>query len=142
MNGVNSVPTDEKGYVLHLGLKKGDLANRVVVVGSDSCACRLWSHLEDPENCFTKKSDRGFITYTGTFGGVAVSVCATGMGAPMMDFFVREARSVVDGPVRITPLRTRCLLAALNQFSMLLPKQSHSLSASHELVRTKSIAQT
>jgi len=102
MNGVNSVPTDEKGYVLHLGLKKGDLANRVVVVGSDSRARRLWSHLEDPENCFTKKSDRGFITYTGTFGGVPVSVCATGMGAPMMDFFVREARSVVDGPMIIT----------------------------------------
>lgn len=102
MNGVNSVPTDEKGYVLHLGLKKGDLANRVVVVGSDSRARRLWAHLDDPENCFTKTSDRGFTTYTGSFGGIRVSICATGMGAPMMDFFVREARSVVEGPMIIT----------------------------------------
>jgi len=99
MNGVNSVPTDENGYVLHLGLKKGDLANRVVVVGSDSRARRLWAHLDNPETCFTKTSDRGFTTYTGHFGGIRVSICATGMGAPMMDFFVREARAVVDGPM-------------------------------------------
>merc|ERR1719163_2679631 len=98
MSGVNAVPTDANGCVLHLGLKMGELANRVVVVGSDSRAVRVKAHLDEPDKCFTKVSDRGFTTYTGTFGGVRVSVCATGMGAPMMDFFVREARSVVEGP--------------------------------------------
>ena len=127
MSGVNAVPTDASGYVLHLGLKKGELANRVIVVGSDSRARRVMAHLDDPEKCFTKTSDRssfsnvkilpqpkpvftdsislftlapGFTTYTGTFGGVHVSVCATGMGAPMMDFFV----SILRIPVHILSL--------------------------------------
>ena len=37
------------------------------------------------------RSARGFVTLTGAVEGVPVSVIATGMGAPMMDFMCREA---------------------------------------------------
>lgn len=42
---------------------------------------------------------RGFVTYTGTYKGVPVTIIATGMGVPMMDFTVREMRAVVTGPM-------------------------------------------
>lgn len=41
-------------------------------------------------------SERGFLTLTGTYKSVPVSVVAIGMGAPNMDFFVREGREVLD----------------------------------------------
>lgn len=45
---------------------------------------------------FELYSDRGFLTLTGTYKGVPVSIVSIGMGAPNMDFFVREGREVLD----------------------------------------------
>lgn len=88
------------GRVTHLGLTDGELASRVITVGSLSRAKRLRACLDGPDDkIFELTSDRGFTTFTGTFDGVRVSIVATGMGAPMMDFLVREARAVVDGPM-------------------------------------------
>lgn len=93
----NGVPKDGDGRVTHLGLSAGELAPRVVSVGSLSRAQRLRDLMDSVSLSLT--SPRGFTTYTGTVAGVAVSVVATGMGAPMMDFCVREARQIVDGPM-------------------------------------------
>jgi uridine phosphorylase len=49
----------------------------------------------------TFHSSRGFTTYTGYYKGVPVSVVAIGMGVSMMDFFVRESRAIIDGPMAI-----------------------------------------
>ncbi|KAJ1445384.1 nucleoside phosphorylase domain-containing protein [Pelagophyceae sp. CCMP2097] len=97
---VNGVPLSE-GRVTHLGLAAGELAQRVVCTGSLSRAERLRDLFDDPGECFTLTSPRGFTTFTGTFEGTALSVVATGMGAPMMDFFVREARAITSGPMVI-----------------------------------------
>lgn len=94
----NGVPMAD-GRVTHLGLAEGELAPRIVTVGSLSRARRLRAQLDTSSDVFELTSDRGFTTYTGTFGGVRVSIVATGMGAPMMDFLVREARTVVQGPL-------------------------------------------
>lgn len=57
---------------------------------------------EDPTNkLFTVASERGFITYTGRFRGVPVSIVSIGMGYPNMDFFVREIRECVQGDLVI-----------------------------------------
>lgn len=63
------------------------------------------AHL-DPDNLHIVKSHRGFVTYTGTYKGSLVSIVATGMGRPMMDFMVRECRAVVSGPMAIVRLGT------------------------------------
>lgn len=95
----NGMPKAD-GRVTHLGLTDGELAPRIVTVGSLSRAKRLRACLDGPtDKTFELASDRGFTTFTGAFDGVPVSVVATGMGAPMMDFLVREARAVVDGPM-------------------------------------------
>ncbi|KAJ3064949.1 hypothetical protein HDU99_004316, partial [Rhizoclosmatium hyalinum] len=46
-------------------------------------------------------SKRGFVTLTGAYKGVPVSIVAIGMGISMMDFFVREVRAVTEGPLDI-----------------------------------------
>lgn len=51
-------------------------------------------------------SHRGFATYTGTYKNTTVSVIATGMGKPMIDFVVRETRAVVKGPMAFIRLGT------------------------------------
>jgi uridine phosphorylase len=45
---------------------------------------------------FELYSERGFLTLSGTYKSVPVSIVSIGMGAPNMDFFVREAREVLD----------------------------------------------
>ena len=83
----NGVPKDGDGCVTHLGLKQGQLAARVVSVESLSRAQCLRGLLDTVT--FEHASPRGFTTFTGTVGGVEISVVATGMGLPMMDFLVR-----------------------------------------------------
>lgn len=101
IQGVNGVPT-ANGRAMHLGLKKGELAPRIVTVGSLSRAKRMRALLDDPAGAFELASDRGYTTFTGEFEGTRVSIVAIGMGTPMMDFFVREARTITDGPMVVT----------------------------------------
>lgn len=90
-------------------------AANVITVGSESRANILASLLDKnghghPENAATsdavsrRTSSRGFITYTGTFNGVPVSIIMINMGYPNMDFLVRELREVTQGPLRIIRL--------------------------------------
>jgi hypothetical protein len=50
---------------------------------------------------FSLESDRGFLTITGRYNGVPVSVISIGMGFANMDFMVREARECVEGEMAI-----------------------------------------
>ena len=57
---------------------------------------------DQPERgVFSVSSERGFVTYTGRFSGVPVSIVSIGMGYPNMDFFVREVRECVQGDLII-----------------------------------------
>ncbi|ETL78736.1 hypothetical protein F442_21184 [Phytophthora nicotianae P10297] len=96
----NANPRRSDGSVLHLGVKAGQVANRVVSVGSIGRA-RLLAELLDDGQFETIESARGFTTFTGKMKGVQVSIVATGMGVPNMDFVVRETRAVVEGPMNI-----------------------------------------
>ncbi|KAJ3092951.1 hypothetical protein HK102_000045 [Quaeritorhiza haematococci] len=94
----NSLPIDAEGRTYHVGTKKGEVAPRIVTVGDPIRAHRLATHLEVDGRQVTV-SKRGFTTITGKFRGVPVSIVAIGMGISMMDFFLRETRAVVDGPM-------------------------------------------
>ena len=98
----NGVPLED-GRTHHVGVAKGEVANRIVLVGSSSRAATLCSLLDGAPQ-FSIKSHRGFETYTGTFQGTPVSIVTTGMGGPMMDFAVRELRHVVDGDLVLVRL--------------------------------------
>lgn len=94
-------PRTPDGRVYHLGLKHGEIANRIITVGDRQRAETLASHLDSSPPSFKLQSERGFLTITGRFNGVPVSVIAIGMGGPNMDFFVREARECLLGEMVI-----------------------------------------
>jgi|SRR5258706_4486887 len=54
------------------------------------------ANIVDP-GLFALHSERGFLTITGTYKGVPVSIVSIGMGFPNMDFFVRESRELLEG---------------------------------------------
>jgi uridine phosphorylase len=106
----NAVPRNLDLTTLHLGLKEGQIASRIVTVGCPGRAAVIAKALDSTQPIFKHASPRGFTTYTGNFEGVAVSIVAIGMGLPMMDFFVREARQIVAGPLVIARFGTCGLL--------------------------------
>lgn len=53
---------------------------------------------------FAFNSQRNFLTLTGTYQGVPISIVAIGMGFSVVDFFVRECRAVVKGEMIIVRL--------------------------------------
>ncbi|KAG8830665.1 hypothetical protein FRC17_004499 [Serendipita sp. 399] len=111
-------PKSFEGRVYHLGIRAGELASRIITVG-DPARARTIARYLDPAPAsvngaherqegdhdraqstrpllFELYSERGFLTLTGKYKGVPVSIVSIGMGAPNMDFFVREAREVLD----------------------------------------------
>jgi len=99
-----NVPKDQDGRMYHIGVKKGEVANRILTVGDPARALR-YSLLLD-EICFQVESNRGFNTYTGLKDNVPITIMSIGMGLPMMDFMVREAIQVVEGNMCIIRVGT------------------------------------
>ncbi|KAL5501919.1 hypothetical protein ACEPAH_9180 [Sanghuangporus vaninii] len=110
-------PRTADGRVYHLGVRKGEVANRIVTVGSPSRAETISRLLDQGEHSdhhgdvyrpvpavFRLSSERGFLTITGRFRGVPISIVSIGMGYPNMDFFVREVRECVEGDLVIVRL--------------------------------------
>lgn len=98
-------PVDADGRVYHLGVKSGEVCNRVLSVG-DVTRAKLISELFDGKKAYSTSSKRGFHTFTGLFNGVPITVVSTNMGFPNMDFVVREVRAVVNGPMVIARFGT------------------------------------
>lgn len=120
-------PRTADGRVYHLGLKAGEVANRIVcsnlpsarvcidrsqvAVGHPSRALIIEGHLDKTPVPFKLTSERGFVTITGRYKGVPVSIVSTGMGFPNTDFFVREVRECLTGDmivVRLSELLCIC----------------------------------
>ncbi|CAO3643834.1 unnamed protein product [Cunninghamella blakesleeana] len=98
LNNAN-FPRDAEGHVYHIHVKRGQVANCILTVG-DNVRARAISALLDIID-FEHTSQRGFLTITGRYKGIPVSIMAIGMGNCMMDFFVRETRAVVEGDIAI-----------------------------------------
>uniref|UniRef100_A0A0W0F9X7 Nucleoside phosphorylase domain-containing protein n=1 Tax=Moniliophthora roreri TaxID=221103 RepID=A0A0W0F9X7_MONRR len=99
--------------VYHLGLRPGEVANRIVTVGSPSRARIIAKFLDETPKPFTLESERGFLTITGRYKGTPITVLSIGMGAPNMDFFVREVRECLSGDMLVVRLGScGCLINA------------------------------
>lgn len=78
------------------------MANRILTVGDSARAKRVSKWLDgDESDYFHASSWRGFPLYTGRYKGVPVTIIASGMGYPNIDFVVRESRAVVRGEIAI-----------------------------------------
>ncbi|SGY63434.1 BQ5605_C007g04799 [Microbotryum silenes-dioicae] len=94
-------PVDAYGATYHVGIRPGQIANRILTVGDPARLAKIAKLFDSlPKPC-QLTSRRGFVTLTGRYRGIPVSVMAIGMGIANMDFFVREARAVVEGDLAI-----------------------------------------
>ncbi|KAF8839768.1 purine and uridine phosphorylase [Paxillus ammoniavirescens] len=117
-------PKTADGRVYHLGIKYGEVANRIVTVGSISRAQDIAKHFDSSPKPFSLHSERGFLTITGRYQGVPVSIVSIGMGGPNVDFFIREVRECVRGDLLIIRLGSCGCLTDLPVGSLVLPKAS------------------
>lgn len=95
-------PMTDHGRTYHLSTRKGELSNLIVTVGDHARARKIASLFQS--TLHTISSKRGFLTITGYYKDKIVSVVGIGMGISMMDFFVREAKAVVEGEMVIIRL--------------------------------------
>ncbi|KAH7330564.1 purine and uridine phosphorylase [Rhizoctonia solani] len=114
-------PRTPSGRVYHLGLKHGEIANRIVTVGDPKRARTIASAFDVSPKPFEVLSERGFLTITGRYQGVPVSVIAIGMGGPNMDFFVREARECLTGDMIIVRYGSCGALTDIPVGSLVIP---------------------
>jgi uridine phosphorylase len=82
-------------------------------VGSPSRAETLATLLDERPKPFKLASERGFLTITGRYKSVPVSIVSIGMGGPNMDFFVREMRESVHGDMVIIRYKFNHMLFVL-----------------------------
>jgi uridine phosphorylase len=76
------LPCTQVGY--------GDIANRVLTVGSEHRAEKIAEHLDASPAPKTITSGRGFTTITGYYNGVNVSIVAIGMVSAPPQYFAQK----------------------------------------------------
>lgn len=102
-------PMDNEGRTYHVGTKRGEVANRVLAVGSLGRArmlASLLSPLPGHSSLCVVESSRGFLTVTGLFRGFPVSVITHLMGFANLDLMLRETRAVADPPLLVIRIGT------------------------------------
>ena len=77
---------------------------------------------------FRLSTERGFLTITGRYKGVPLSIVSIGMGNANMDFFVREVRESVGGD-----------MVVVRSFSFLLSKFSYATDDINYLLAYKDL---
>ncbi|KAG2137540.1 purine and uridine phosphorylase [Suillus clintonianus] len=117
-------PKTEDGRVYHLGIRAGEVANRIITVGSISRAEGIAKMLDASPKIFSLYSERGFLTITGCYKSIPVSIVCIGMGAPNADFFIREVRECLSGDMLVIRLGSCGCLTDLPVGSLVLPASS------------------
>ncbi|KAF8961180.1 nucleoside phosphorylase domain-containing protein [Flammula alnicola] len=114
--------------VYHLGVRPGEVANRIVTVGSPSRANTVAGLLDAQPKPFVLSSERGFLTITGRYKGTPISIISIGMGNPNMDFFVREIRESVSGDLAIIRLGSCGALIDVLPGTVVVPQASVAIT--------------
>jgi uridine phosphorylase len=89
--GMSSEIVVVDGKVLHLGLAKGQLARNVFLVGDPARAVRVASRFDSIDS---EVRNREYVTITGTFSGLPMSVIGTGIGVDNVEIAIVEAYTV------------------------------------------------
>lgn len=82
----------------HIGLKKGDLSRNILLCGDPGRAEKT-ALLFD--KIYTCKKNREFITYTGQYKSIPLSVISTGIGPDNTEIALIEIAQIVDKPTLI-----------------------------------------
>lgn len=81
------------GSIYHLHLKPGDIADQVILVGDPGRVAQVSSHFDHVEH---RKSNREFVSHTGTYRGKRITVLSTGIGTDNIDIVLNELDALVN----------------------------------------------
>ncbi len=84
---------DKDGRIYHLGLKPGDIADTIIMVGDPGRVEIVSGFFETIER---KISNREFITHTGYYRGKKLTVISTGIGTDNIDIVMNELDALVN----------------------------------------------
>lgn len=147
-------PIDAEGRTYHVGTKSGEVSNRIITVGDHYRAFQIAENFDNVKpsdlkitkagpykiqksNLFIYLSKRNFLTITGTYKGVPISVIAICMGMPMMDFFIRETRHVVKGPMAIIRFGSCGSLKDIETGSIAIAKGAFMISRNYDYFKNE-----
>lgn len=101
--GGNTIPVDKDGRPYHFGCTKDEVSNDFLITTDYYLAEQIAKLFEEKEPfCF--RSNRGYTTFTGHYKGKRLSICAFGIGFAMIDFLVREVRTITKGKLTFIQL--------------------------------------
>lgn len=89
---------DPSGRQYHLQVAPGEVAPSIILVGDPQRAERVAARFEHVE---LTRSNREYLTITGTHQGLPVSVVGTGMGAGVTEIAIVELCQCVENPLMI-----------------------------------------
>ncbi|CAG8518558.1 9211_t:CDS:2 [Funneliformis mosseae] len=130
-NSVNFPETDD-GRTYHFGVKRGEVANRIITVEDPSKALTIEKLLDRNPKPYIFNSKRGFLTITGRYRSIPISIISIYHGFAMMDLFIREARHVVDGPLVIIRLGTCGSIGSPSIGDIMIPTGSFAVTKNYD----------
>ncbi|MBE9517509.1 MAG: nucleoside phosphorylase [Bacteroidetes bacterium] len=81
------------GSIYHLHLLPGDIADQIILVGDPGRVKQVSSHFDHIE---LEKSNREFVTHTGSYKGKRITVLSTGIGTDNIDIVLNELDALVN----------------------------------------------
>jgi len=81
------------GSIYHLHLLPEDVADTIILAGDPGRVARVSKHFDQIR---LKKSNREFLTHTGTYRGREITVMATGIGTDNIDIVLNETDALVN----------------------------------------------
>ena len=102
MDITSPIPKNARGRFYHLDCAPGELAPYILTCGDPDRARRIARRLTRVD---MRRKNREFLTYTGAYKNIPVSVMATGIGAPASAIAIVEAANCVT-PVTFIRLGT------------------------------------
>ena len=79
--------SEDESRQYHIQVAKGEIGRYVIMPGDPKRCVKIAQYLDDP---VLIADNREYITYTGTLGGVKVSVTSTGIGGPSAAIAMEE----------------------------------------------------
>ncbi|GBB83134.1 hypothetical protein RclHR1_00010016 [Rhizophagus clarus] len=125
-------PKVDDGRTYHVGVKRGEVANRIITVENPTRALVIERLLDRNPKPFILDSGRGFLTITGRYKTIPISIVSIFYGFSMMDFFIREVRQVVDGPLVIIRLGSCSSISHPNVGDVIIPSGSFSVTKNYD----------
>ncbi|CAO1638995.1 unnamed protein product [Sympodiomycopsis kandeliae] len=135
-------PLDANQATYHVATRPGQVANRLITVGDQTRARRIAKHFDGGKPIFELESQRNFLTLTGTYKGVPISVVAIGMGHSAVDFFMRECRAVIVGEMIVVRFGSCGSIAREVPIgTVVVPFRSHGITRQYDYFHPETTAE-